>query len=194
MAVSQIRKGSVRPQYLIALDECDVMQKQPGKGSAKPEQETSTGQASSVTGKCRVLLAEDDDEMRALLAWWLSKYGFDVTECDHGIDLINRIDPLGVPIEPHKFDLIISDIRMPGITGLDVLEDVRLCETECPPVIFITAFGDRDTHQQAHRLGAAAIFDKPFDFNKLLAKAHELVNSGPFPHSGIPEGKEVKGG
>ena len=113
--------------------------------------------------------------MRTLLAWWLRKDGFEVTECDHGIDLINRIDPIGTPTESEKFDLIISDIRMPGITGLEVLEDVRHCGTECPPVILLTAFGDKETHQQAHRLGAAAMFDKPFDFHELLGKVHELV-------------------
>ena len=113
--------------------------------------------------------------MRALLAWRLRKDGYEVTECAHGIDLINRIDPLGAPVESEKFDLIISDIRMPGITGLEVLEDVRHCGTECPPVILVTAFGDRDTHMRACELGVAAVFDKPFEFDDLLGKARELV-------------------
>jgi len=140
-----------------------------------PVQEASAKHACAVTGRRRVLVAEDDNEMRALLVWRLSKDGFEVTECDHGIDLINRIDPIGALVASEEFDLIISDIRMPGITGLEVLEDVRHCGTACPPVILITAFGDRETHQQARRFGVAAMFDKPFDFNEFLAKVHELV-------------------
>ncbi len=122
-----------------------------------------------------ILLAEDDEEMRTLLAWWLRRDGYEVSECDHGIDLINQIDPFAGPPNPEKYDLVISDIRMPGITGLEVLEDVRHFGTECPPVILITAFGTKETHEKAHRLGAAAMFDKPFDFNDLLSKVHELL-------------------
>jgi len=145
------------------------------KTGIDPAIESSVEKRPALTNPHRVLLAEDDDEMRTLLAWWLRKDGYEVTECDHGIDLINRIDPLDAWEESEEFNLIISDIRMPGISALEVLEDVRHSGTECPPVILITAFGDKETHQKAHQLGAAAVFDKPFDFNELLAKVHELV-------------------
>ncbi|MBN2294652.1 MAG: response regulator [Pirellulales bacterium] len=182
----QTGEKSVPKQFAVSPDVRRISQKQPEREISKyPEQDSSARQACAITDQRRVLLAEDDDEMRSLLAWWLSKDGFEVTECDHGIDLINQIDPLDAALESEQFDLVISDIRMPGITGLDVLQDVRLCGLECPPVILITAFGDRKTHQQARLLGAAAIFDKPFDFNELLAKIHELVPKSSSPVAGI---------
>jgi DNA-binding response OmpR family regulator len=177
MALSEIDEGPARLQQAVSPDGRGVTQNQPERGvGTLPAQEASARQARAVADRPRVLLAEDDDEMRALLAWRLRKDGYEVTECDHGIDLINRIDPLDSPGESDEFDLVISDIRMPGITGLEVLEDVRHCGTECPPVILITAFGDQETHQQARRLGAAALFDKPFDFNELLLKVYQLMS------------------
>ena len=112
--------------------------------------------------------------MRALLAWRLRKDGYEVTECDHGIDLINRIDPLDGPGESDEFDLVVSDIRMPGFTGLDVLAALREADWAMP-VIMITAFGDKETHSEARRLGAARVFDKPFDLDELLKAVAELT-------------------
>jgi len=153
---------------------------QPAKGAAVKN-------GCSVTSQYRVLVAEDDDEMRALQAWWLRVDGYEVIECEHGIDLLNRICPVCPPLKPEKFDLIVSDIRMFGYTGLDVLEEMQRCETEFPPMILITAFGDKKIHQQARILGAATMFDKLFDLNELMARIHELVL--PRPLSGI----EVEG-
>jgi len=57
-------------------------------------------------------------------------------------------------------DLIVSDVRMPGWSGLDLLRFLRHRRSAIP-VVLITAFGDRDTHERAARLGAA-VLDKPF--------------------------------
>jgi CheY-like chemotaxis protein len=122
----------------------------------------------------RILVAEDDIEMRRLLAWQLRRSGFEVTECSDGYQLLDRV---GNPIsasEEHDFDLIVSDIRMPGVTGLEVLEDMHNQEW-FTPMILITAFGDSQIHAQASSLGAAAIFDKPFDIENLIAKISDVL-------------------
>jgi DNA-binding NtrC family response regulator len=62
--------------------------------------------------------------------------------------------------------LIISDVRMPGVSGLDVLATLRR-EDWSTPVILMTAFGDLETRAEARRLGAKALFDKPFDVDDL---------------------------
>ena len=71
--------------------------------------------------------------------------------------------------------MIISDIRMPGLTGIEILEGLHTLES-FPPMILITAFSDEETHAKAHRLEAAAIFDKPFDIEDLLAKVREILH------------------
>ena len=122
-----------------------------------------------------ILLAEDDEEMRSLLALMLRKKGYRVTECTNGISLLDMLSSFFLPGEEHKnFDLIISDIRMPGITGMEILMGANELDN-FPPIILITAFGDKETHMQAERLGAAVLFDKPFDIEELLKKLHAIL-------------------
>jgi len=132
----------------------------------------------SPTRMPRILVAEDDMEMRRLLVWQLRNAGFDTVECADGLQLL---DCLGNPVregEPDDYDLILSDIRMPGLTGLEVLEGIH--ETEWfVPMILITAFGNDEVHQQAADLGAAGIFDKPFEFSDLLARIREILVLNP---------------
>jgi len=126
---------------------------------------------SSATRKPRVLLAEDDDPMRRLLANALRGDGFEVIEASSGAELVERIRThLIHPKDGRTVDLIISDIRMPWASGLTVLEGLRR-HNRATPVILITAFGDQETHLEAKRLGAAAVFDKPFDVNDLRTSA-----------------------
>jgi len=122
----------------------------------------------------RVLIAEDHDEFRELLAQSFRNHGYHVTECRHGIELVERLRCLQDPASHSDFDLVISDIRMPGVTGLSILDGLRECK-HAPPMILITAFGDSNTHAEAERLGAAAIMDKPFEILDLLVKARAVI-------------------
>jgi len=119
----------------------------------------------------RVLLAEDDPDMRALLASALRHDGLDVIEVADGTELFDYIGSTWAGAGPQgRPDLIISDVRMPGFTGLEILDILRQAEFGLP-VILITAFGSPETHQQAHRLGAVAVFDKPFELEDLTTAA-----------------------
>jgi DNA-binding NtrC family response regulator len=123
---------------------------------------------SRVLGRrLRILLAEDDSEMRRLLSAILRRDNCEVIEAQSGTHLSELIarEGLMAPSDA-RLDLIISDIRMPGRSGLEVLAGLRRTD-QTTPVILITAFGDRDTHADAHRLGALAVFNKPFDLDDL---------------------------
>lgn len=127
----------------------------------------------------RVLLGEDDAEMRSVLSEALREKGYGVVECPDGLKVLDRLSsvllsPAVTSKEPEHYDLIISDIRMPGVNGMSILEGVKLFE-RFPPMILITAFGDEETHAEASRLGVAAMFDKPFDVDDLLKKVEELA-------------------
>jgi DNA-binding response OmpR family regulator len=122
-----------------------------------------------------ILLAEDDEEMRKLLALMLRKEGYQVTECADGLSLLDMLSSFFLNGEEHEdFNLIISDIRMPGITGMEILMGANEMDN-FPPIILITAFGDKETHMQAERLGAAALFDKPFDIKEMLKKVASIL-------------------
>ena len=127
----------------------------------------------------RILLAEDDAEMRSLLTITLRRDGYEVVECADGIDLMERVVALLAKHKPHDIDLIISDIRMPWATGLQVLQGMRQY-VGFPPMILITAFGDEETHNQARELGAAALLDKPFEMNELMGHVHSALPRGPW--------------
>ena len=124
----------------------------------------------------RILLAEDDKEMRTLLMLALKRSGYEVVACPDGIDMLARLAAFLLPFKSagESFDLIISDIRMPGVTGMEVLQG-KPQAGYFPPMILITAFGDEETHADAAEYGAAAMFDKPFDVDELLEKVNAIV-------------------
>ncbi len=126
-----------------------------------------------------VLLAEDDDELRRLLARKLRRQGCDVVEARTGTQLVELVVEHTVePIAPEQrpASLVISDLRMPGRTGLEVLRLLRRANVRVP-VILMTGFGSREVHDEAMVLGATAVFDKPVDLDDLTAAACALLRA-----------------
>lgn len=123
-----------------------------------------------------VLLAEDEVEMRGLIARALRKENCDILEARDGSHLIRLlITHVLVPRDGREpVDLIISDIRMPGANGLDVLAALRRQDT-VTPVILITAFGDPETQLEAYRQGAVMVLNKPFEMEDLRVVVRSLV-------------------
>jgi len=125
----------------------------------------------------RILLAEDDVEMRALVSGDLRRAGYSVIECADGAALLRRLESatcthgLGV-------DLVVSDIRMPELTGLEVLERLRGADPFMPFIV-VTAFGSPETRRAAARLGAMGVLDKPFEIKDLLRLVEEAIGAGP---------------
>ena len=128
----------------------------------------------------RVLLAEDDPELRTLISLSLRWDGYVVVEAADGTEALECFGgSLLSTCAPRAFDLIVSDIRMPGFSGMDVLFALRGMST-APPVILITAFGDYATHERAKRFGALEVLDKPFDLSDLRAAvSRALAHRGP---------------
>ena len=122
-----------------------------------------------------VLVAEDDDELRRLMVDVLNRDGYHVIAVADGAELFEfMIDALcGSRTEP---DVIVSDIRMPGFSGLDVLKHLRTADAHAP-VVLITAFPTDETRRRAQELGAVALLDKPFDLDDLV---HAVQNAGSF--------------
>lgn len=118
-----------------------------------------------------ILLADDDEALRELLDFALTRAGYLVTCCTNGMDLFDRLE------EGDPFDLVITDLRMPALTGMEVLEHQHLKQSDTP-FIFMTAFGDRQTHDQAQQLGAQTI-DKPFDLDEMLHLIHKTSLRSP---------------
>ena len=115
----------------------------------------------------RVLVAEDDFELRRMIALALRKDGYEVVVARDGTELLEMVADSFLGDGPDlAYDVIVSDIRMPGWSGMQVLQG--LADRDEPiPVILITAFGDAKTHMLARDLGAVCVLDKPFEMEDL---------------------------
>src|SRR5262245_61391167 len=114
-----------------------------------------------------VLLAEDSVEMRRLLAATLRAAGYDVTEARDGMELLDLIEAAARHGELDRYAAVVSDIRMPWLSGIDVMAVLSAAAWRTP-VILITAFGDEETHAEGKLLGAVAVLDKPFEMRDLI--------------------------
>ncbi len=121
----------------------------------------------------RVLVVDDDPEMRALIVEVLSDKGYEAVEAPNGAQALIRL-------RSESFAAIILDKNMPGLSGLDLLPGLR---TICPEtaVILITAFGDVPTYMDAIEKGAFAYIFKPFRMDELLQTLHQALSPGGLP-------------
>lgn len=138
------------------------------------EIETAFPQRYGRPARRRVLLVEDDPEMRELMALTLRADGYEVREAADGAEAL-RVLGTSAAEGPERIDLVVSDVRMPGCSGLEMLQRLRGAPSEIP-VVLVTAFGDRETHARARRLGAA-LLDKPFDMDDLRALVFEALGA-----------------
>jgi DNA-binding NtrC family response regulator len=120
-----------------------------------------------------VLVAEDDLEMRRLIVATLRRDRYEVIEAPDGIALLDCVE--AAALTGVHLAAIVSDVRMPLLSGMDALAVLEATSADVP-VILITAFGDRETHDEAHQLGAFAILDKPFDMTALSAAVAAAVS------------------
>jgi CheY-like chemotaxis protein len=127
-----------------------------------------------------VLVAEDDPEVRGVLATALRKVGCSVIEASDGADLVEHIGSAllfgNIRGELDPIALVISDIRMPGHSGLDVLAQLRRSDIGVH-VILMSAHVDDDVRADAERLGADAFFAKPFEIDELSTLVRRLLFS-----------------
>jgi len=114
--------------------------------------------------KFRVLVADDDSEMRDSLAHLLGKTNWEVETVAGGEEAINRFGQI-MP------DVVLSDVRMPGMSGLELLQNLHkgIAEAQKVPVVLISAHGDIPMAVTAMQQGAYSFIEKPFDPNRLLS-------------------------
>ena len=134
----------------------------------------SAGQAVEPRQAPCVLIAEDENEMRALLAHTLRQSGYGVIECADGLELMEYLASLVGECVGQHVDLIVSDVRMPWVSGLEVLRGTHEY-VGYPPFVLITAFPDEETRAQAKQLGAALMLSKPFEMDYFLEAVRTIV-------------------
>lgn len=121
---------------------------------------------SVLRGK-HILVVDDEVDLREIVASELEFMGAHVSQAGN----IMAADGI---LKQKKIDLIISDIRMPGGTGIDLLKTVKARNILNPPVILITGFADI-TSEEAYAEGAEALLNKPFQLDELIQVSARLI-------------------
>jgi two-component system chemotaxis response regulator CheY len=122
----------------------------------------------------RALVAEDDCDMRGLVAAALTRAGYDVSQASDGVELISELQSTLWNDGADPYRVVVADIHMPGLTGLDVIAALpdALRHT---PVILMSAYATQATKVEARSLGAFAVLEKPFSIEDL----HDLLRQLP---------------
>ena len=120
----------------------------------------------------RVWLADDDTSVRWVIRRALSSLGCQVREFENGQALIDALHT-----DEQAPALVISDVRMPGLDGMDLLAQLH-CQHPHLPVIIITAYANLDSSVNAHAGGAFDYLPKPFDIDQLLDSVQRALQAG----------------
>jgi len=110
--------------------------------------------------KKTILLADDDDNLRRVLEFQLSEAGYKILTAADGAEAFEVFTN-------NDFDCVVTDLRMPKLSGLELLEKIKIFNTETP-VIVITAFGEVETAVTAMKAGAFDYINKPFNRDEIL--------------------------
>ena len=117
----------------------------------------------------RILLAEDEENIADFVSRGLESFGYQVDRVQRGDEAWQRLQ------EQQDYDLVLLDIRMPGMTGLDVCRRLRESQGYALPVLMLTALGTTDDIVLGLQAGADDYMVKPFKFTELLARISALL-------------------
>lgn len=128
------------------------------------------GTLPGVQTAARVLLIEDDISLAASLSDVLSEDGFEVIMCNRGDEGLRRASK-------DECDLVLTDMRLPGLGGLELVRQLHDAQPRLP-VVLMTAHGTIETAIDATQLGAYDYLQKPFEMQALIGVLHRAVDAG----------------
>ena len=114
-----------------------------------------------------VLIVDDEDKMRHVLSIMLSIKGHTIDQAGDGIEALEMV-------KSTPFDMVITDIKMPRMDGMELLEKIKEMEIPCP-VVFITAFATVESAVEAMRQGAVDYITKPFEEDRILLTVEKTL-------------------
>ena len=120
----------------------------------------------------KILIAEDEKDIRELIKFSLSFAGFEVVTVSNGQELVDTVKAMEV-----KPDLIMSDVRMPQKTGYEACAEIKaIPELQEIPVVFLSAKGQESEIQTGLNSGAYEYILKPFAPDELIKRVTDIVN------------------
>jgi len=139
----------------------------PRSGSGRTAQAAAPRGAASATGHPRVLVVDDEATIRDLLSKTLALAEYEVDLAPDGRTALERLRMI-------PYDLLITDLKMPGVDGLSVIREARRLKADLP-VIIITGFSNEASAIEAVNLGVSGYLTKPFRVPRVLAAAAKAL-------------------
>ncbi|MEK7818329.1 MAG: response regulator [Bacteroidota bacterium] len=115
----------------------------------------------------RILVVDDEDALRTVLSNELRDAGYDIVMSADGDEAI-------VELKKSSFDLILLDIKMPRVSGFEVLKFIKQ-ENISLKIVMLTGFADLKNAIESKKLGASEFITKPYDLNEVLATIERLL-------------------
>jgi type IV pilus assembly protein PilB len=126
----------------------------------------------------KVLLVDDEDQLRRVMRDLLERDGYAVIEAADGVEALDQVDR-------HAPDIIVLDLNLPGLDGFGVLSHLRSRRaTEAIPVVVLTARGDEENEIRVFEFGADDFLSKPFRARALSARLDAVLRRTRGPHQG----------
>jgi CheY-like chemotaxis protein len=122
--------------------------------------------------KQEILFVEDEEELRRGVSLIFRKNGFSVTEASNGVACLRRL--MEKDRSGGKYDLLVLDIMMPEMTGLDVLEFLHRKEINIP-VLLITGYTDMTPADECMKSREIELLNKPFNPSELMEAVHKII-------------------
>jgi two-component system response regulator (stage 0 sporulation protein F) len=120
-----------------------------------------------VGAKMKILVVDDEEGARELFNTILTDEGYHVTLAASGEDALSQL-------KADAFDLVVTDIKMPGMDGLQLLQEIRKSGSRSD-VIMVTAYGEVESYLKAMSLGAAEYINKPIRIKELKRIVHKVL-------------------
>ncbi|MFJ8527304.1 response regulator transcription factor [Bacillus sp. NPDC094106] len=116
--------------------------------------------------KHKVLLVDDESDMRQLVGMYLDNFGYEWGEAENGKEALQKL-------ETNHYDFVVLDIMMPEMDGISVCKEIR--KTSDVPIIFLTAKGEEWNRVNGLRMGADDYIVKPFSPGELIARMEAVL-------------------
>src|SRR5580765_5112121 len=123
-----------------------------------------------MPSSAHILLIEDDVSLAANLCDVLTEDGFKVTVCNRGDEGLRRANK-------DEFDVVLTDLRLPGLGGLELVRQLHETQPRLP-VVLMTAHGTVEIAIEATKLGAYDYLQKPFEMQELISVLHRAADAG----------------
>jgi DNA-binding response OmpR family regulator len=123
----------------------------------------------------RLLIAEDDHDVRSALVELFEKNGYDVRDVASGSALLHRLEPVLLSEPGHWCpEAIITDVKMPGLDAVDIVEELREVGWDIP-IVVITGFGNSSLRQRIEAMCETEYFEKPLEFEELESRVRHVI-------------------